>query len=312
MSPDLPLYIDSSMLVQFRSCPKKFWWEYCNSLRARGRKIDLVAGGAFAGALEAAYLEYFSGTHSAPRAYRAAYRAFADLWGDMPDPVSDRSAKTFNRTFAAVLDYLDVYPFETDHVRPLLRTDGRPSFEFSFSVPLDDPRFPRHPSGDPFLYCGRFDAFGHTAGSLVIRDEKTSGKAPDERWSEQWDMRNQFILYTWAARQSGYPVTAVVVRGITILKTKFHHVEAIKVYSDIHIEKALGQLSRDLHRLVDCWQSGYFDYSFGDSCNAFGHPCAYMPLCTADTAPETWFGEYDRERWNPLTRTTTPLEEPRP
>lgn len=300
----LPPYIDSSMMVAFRSCPRKFYYEYIQCLRPRGRKVDLVAGGAFAAGLEAAYVARFAYGRSEHEAYQAAYRAFASSWGDFDDV--EGHTKSFARTFQAVLDYFTIYPFDTDHVRPMLRHDGHPSFEFSFAVPLTDDRFPRHPDGGPFLFTGRFDAFGHLDGRLVIRDEKTSGRAPSRRWSDQWNLRNQFMLYCWAAQQSGYPVDTVVVRGITIQKTQFHHVEAIKIYPNFLVERAVDQLARDLHRLVDCYRSNYFDFNFGDTCNAYGSPCAFTDPCSTFD-PTVWFTDYDRERWNPLLRTAEPV-----
>lgn len=305
MRPELPLYIDSSMLATFRACPKKFEYEYIECLRPPGRKVDLVAGGAFASGLEAAYVARLAEGKHPDDCYAAAYRAFAESWGDYEDDPD--SPKSFSRMFQAVLEYFDVYPFDSDHVRPMLRHDGAPSFEFSFGIPLLDGSFPRHPSGDPFIYSGRFDAFGHIDGRLVIRDEKTSKHKPQANWSQQWDLRNQFLGYCWASQQFGFPVDTVVVRGISILKTLFHHVEAIKHYPAFLIERFVGQLARDLHRLVDCYNSGYFDYNLADSCTNYGL-CSFHHLCSSPR-PELWLADFNRERWNPLDRTSTPIEE---
>jgi hypothetical protein len=298
------------MLVAFRACPRKFFWEYVLNLRPRGRQIDLVAGGAFAAAIEAAYVNYFAVSHDETAAMAAADAAFAASWGDFPQvPDDPRSAKSFARMCEAVHNYFDIYQFDLDHAKPMVRTDGQPTVEFSFSVPLDGPAFPRHPTtGDPFLYTGRFDAFRTIDGLLVAGDEKTSGRAPTKWWSEQWDLRNQFMGYTWAGRRSGYPVSGVLVRGVTVQKTQFQHVEALKLYPDFLLDRFEVQLARDLHRIVQCWHQGYFDYDFGDSCTAFARPCAFAQLCS-DPEPERWFGEYEREVWNPLTRSTAPVED---
>ncbi len=160
------------------------------------------------------------------------------------------------------------------------------------------------------MYCGRFDAFGiYEDTFMVIRDEKTSGRAPTQHWSQLWDLRNQFILYVWAARQFGYDVKGVVVRGITIQKTQFHHIETVpyKNYPQHIIDRAVDQLARDLARLNECYRSQHFDYDFGDACTAFGRPCAFNDLCIA-AEPSAWFNQYDRKMWNPLTRTVDPLE----
>jgi hypothetical protein len=305
LRPPLPAFIDSSMLTTFRACPKKFEYEYRDCLRPAGRKVDLVAGSAFAAALEAAYVARFADGKNDFDSLAQAYRAFAESWGDFED-VGD-SAKNFDRTFQAVLSYFETYPFDSDHVRPLMRQDGQPSFEFTFAIPLEGDGFPLHPSGDPFIYSGRFDAFGHLDGRLVIRDEKTTGRKPQSNWSAQWDLRNQFLGYCWAATRSGFPTNTVVVRGIGILRTMFHHVEAVKLYPPFLIERFEQQLARDLHRLVDCWESGYFDYNLGDTCTNYGL-CSFHLLCT-EPNPEVWHSDFVRERWDPLTRTSTPIEE---
>ena len=307
--PELPLYIDSTMVVAFRQCPRKFYYEFILCRRPPGRQIDLVAGSAFAAALEAAYIDYFIHSHSHLSALRAAYLAFRRSWGDFDEQVeAPKSSKTFDRTFQAVIDYFDTYPFETDHVRPMLRHDGKPTFEFSFAVPLDLEGFPLHPSGHPFIYCGRFDAFGKHGDAFVIRDEKTTGKSPPYFWSDQWNLRNQFLGYKWAAERSGFQIDEVIVRGITIQKTQFHHVEAVKIYSDFLIDRFLGQLARDLHRIVDCYNSHYFDYDLGDACTAFGRPCAFMDPCS-DPDENRWLTDFRHERWNPLDRTNVPVKE---
>lgn len=301
--PPLPHVIDSTMLVQFRACPKKFEYEYAHNLRPAGRKVDLVAGGAFAAGLEAAYQAYFNEGKGHDKAMQAAYKAFRSEWGDFPETTKG-STKTATRTFAALLDYFNTYSLDKDHVRPMLRGDGTATYEFSFAIPLDFAEFPRHPDGSPFIYAGRFDAFGMMGKTMVIRDEKTSGRAPSHNWTEQWNLRNQFLGYVWAAQASGYPVDTVVVRGVTIQATQFYQVEAIKKYDLWEINRFVNQLQRDLHRMVDCWQSGYFDYNLGDTCTSYGL-CSYHQLCST-REPEIWFGEYSREKWDPITRSTEP------
>lgn len=309
--PPLPLYIDSTMLSAFKRCPRMFFWEYILCLRPRGRKTDLVAGGAFAAAIEAASQAWFrDGERDMDRVLAAAYRAFAASWGDFPaDP--EGSYKTHDSTFRAVLDYFRHYPLASDPFQPnfVIEPDGStaPTYEFSFGVPLLDPTFPRHPSGDPFLYSGRIDAFGTYHSLPAIRDEKTSGRAPTRRWSESWDLRGQFLGYLWALQSFGHSVSTVVVRGVTIQKTQSQHIEAVKTYPPELILRWYAQLARDLHRLVDCYNSGYFDYNFADACNAFGTPCAYTILCYTGPTAHRWFGEYDRERWDPMERASHSL-----
>lgn len=319
----LPQQIDSTMMSCFRSCPQKFYNEFCLGLRPPGLSVDLHAGACFAAALEAFYTQYELQRGLADPLERSesallyAHSVFMGEWGDFEIPDYKRTSKTKDRMWEAFEDYLRVYPPETDHVKPLL-LEGKPSMEFSFAVPLEPAApfidgerepiahkyFPLHPSGDPFIYCGRFDSFAEYLGRRVVRDEKTTGRSIGRDWAEQWDLRSQFIGYTWASKQLGYDdVDTVVVRGIAIQKTQFGHAEAIKVYSD-HLRAVwIEQLRRDLWRLRRAWDARYFDYNLGETCTSYGN-CQFMPLCTSAT-PESWYSMFEVRRWNPLEKDPT-------
>lgn len=312
----LPLLLDSTMLVQFRACPRKFFWEYVLNLRPAGRERDLVAGAAFAAGLEAAYLAHFLEGLDDNKAIERAFVAFSTSWSDFPHsdpeswPAKKQSPKTFNRMFQAIIYYLDAYPFDKDYVQPmaLSHKDGAPSFEFSFAIPLPEAEgFPLHPSGTPFLYAGRLDALGHYNNKLVIRDEKTTKNYFSDRWSDQWTFRNQFIGYCWAMTRSGYPTDTAVIRGIQVLKTGFKHLEAIKIYPRHVFARFEEQLRRDLHRMVSCYDTAYFDYDIGEACMSYKRPCQFLDLCTS-SEPSLWFGDFERKRWNPLTRTVEEVD----
>jgi hypothetical protein len=300
--PILPPYIDSTMLNDFRSCPKKFFWRHSLGLQLPDQSIDLHAGAVFSKTLESFYHEvYHNGLDPSPALARA-YAAFQHEWGDFVIR-KEKHPKTPENMWAAVEDYVRTYPPRSDSVQPYF-TDGTRSFEFSFAIELDFPDFPRHPvSGDPFVYTGRFDMLGRRDGRPVVRDEKTAQRL-ESNWAEKWDLRSQFMGYCWALQHNGIPCNTVVVRGVIVTLTTVRQVEAIKIYSQHLIDRWYEQLRRDLERLVRCWDDGYFDYNLGDSCTSYSH-CPYVPLCSSPF-PELWYSNYEERRWNPLAR----LEEP--
>lgn len=316
-TPLLPQQIDSTMILCFRSCPQKFWNEFVLGLRPAGLSVDLHAGGCFASALETFYHRYLQ-TRDFQSSLAFAHAAFMHEWGDFEIPEYKKTAKTKDRTWEAVEFYLSHWPPETDYVQPLL-FEGKPTLEFSFAVPLEPacapsridgtghtfPAFPLHPSGDPFIYCGRFDMFGTYEGRMVVRDEKTTGKSIGQNWAEQWDLRSQFIGYTWACRSLGFDVDTVIARGLAIQKTQFVPAEAIKIYSDFLRDRWLEQLRRDLWRLRRAWDEQYFDFNLGETCTSYGL-CQFAPLCTSPS-PESWHSLYEVRRWNPLSR--NPVDE---
>lgn len=303
LTPILPPYIDATMMSCFRSCPRKFYNEFVLGLRPGGISIDLHAGGAFAHCLEVVRKNIFIHGRGLAESLLRANAAFEIYWGDFVIPEHKKTNKRPDRVWAAVESYFEHYTPHTDHIQPYF-VEGKPTFEFTFSIPLDGSGWPKHPvSGEPFFYSGRFDMLGEYLGLPVVEDDKTSGTGHYANWSEKWDLRSQFIGYTWACRVLGIPVQAVAVRGIGIQMTQIAHAEVIKPYSDHLRAMWLEQLRRDLWRLVFMWRDGYFDYNFGESCTDFGN-CIFTQPCQSPD-PEPWLKTFDVRRWNPLLKDPT-------
>lgn len=321
----LPLHIDSTMRSAFVSCGRKGFLEFCLGLRSPGISVDLHAGGCFAKGIEVYYREVFMNNAEHDVALARAHVAFMQEWGDFEIPEFKKTAKTKDRMWEAVEDYIQHYGAKTDHVQPYFAADGKPTFEYTFAIPLEpaidpthfecgdgkwgrdymggneqSPNFPAHPSGAPFLYCGRFDMLGNLHGKPVVRDEKTTGSSIGASWPEQWNLRAQFMGYVWACQQAGIDLDTVVVRGIAIQKTQIVHAEAIKTYSKFMLERWKEQLRRDLWRLRRQWDEGYFDYNFGEACTSYGG-CHFATICTSPQ-PENWFSDFTVRRWNPLEK----------
>lgn len=315
LTPILPPHMDSTMMSCFRSCPRKFYNEFVLGLRPSGISVDLHAGGAFAHSLEVIRKEVHLNGRSLKDALLRGEAAFQIYWGDFQIPEFKKTNKTPDRVWAAVEDYFHQYPPLTDHIQPYMM-NGQPTFEFTFAIPLEpsikviphDPKFnreafndgywPLHPvTGEPFLYVGRFDMLGEYLGRPTVEDDKTSGSGFYAGWTEKWDLRSQFIGYTWACQQLGIQVEDVCVRGVGIQKTQIAHAEVIKPYSNHLRELWLNQLRRDLWRLTNMWNEGYFDYNLGDSCNDFGN-CMFIQPCQSPD-PEPWLKTFDVRRWDP-------------
>jgi hypothetical protein len=316
LAPILPSYIDSTMISCFRSCPRKFYNEFVLGLRPSGLSIDLHAGGAFAHAAEVVRREVFVNQRTLPDALLRAQAAFEIYWGDFRIPEHKTTTKQPERVWAAVEQYFKQYDPRTDHIQPYF-TNGKPTFEFTFAVPLepctDDQAYelvkstgktqrlwPVHPkTGDPFMYTGRFDMLGEYLGMPVVCDDKTSGTGHYANWSEKWDLRSQFIGYTWACRQIGLDVESCVVRGVGILMKSIALAEAIKPYSDTLRERWLEQLRRDMWRIVEAHNTGYWDYNLADACTNYSI-CTFSQACQSAN-PEPWLKNLEVRRWNPLT-----------
>lgn len=311
LEPELPLHIDSTMMTTFRSCHRKFYDNFILGCSLPGVSIDLHAGACFAGALEETYTQVWARGRDFRDALIIAHARFMQEWGDVEVPEWKRTAKTKDRTWEAVEHYFATWSPRTDPLIPYRDTNGKPTIEYTFAIPLEPatrfrseaPNFPLHPSGSPFLYCGRFDMLGELAGKPVPKDDKTTGGSIGAAWASQWNLRSQFMGYVWACQQYGLAVDSVAVRGIAIQKTQFSTAEALIPFSRVLIERWKEQLRRDLWKLHDCWYSGEWDYNFGDTCTAYGL-CPFMDACQS-TSPENWLSSFDRRVWNPLNKNPT-------
>lgn len=315
--PILPANIDSTMMSAFRSCPRKFYNEFVYGLRPSGISIDLHAGGVFAHCLEVVRKEIHINNRTLEEALLRANAAFEIAWGNFEIPDFKKTNKRPERVWAAVESYFAEYPPLTDHIQPYF-SNGKPTFEFTFAIPLEpavdarslvsyhgEYQWPLHPvSGEPFFYSGRFDMLGEYEGRPVVEDDKTSGSGHYANWAEKWDLRSQFIGYTWACQQMGIDVTDVAVRGVGIQMTQIAHAETIKMYSNELRARWLEQLRRDMWRLVRSWNEGYWDYNLGESCTSFGN-CIFIQPCQSAVHEESWLKTFDVRRWNPLHQDPT-------
>lgn len=327
----MPANIDSTMLTCFRSCPEKMRLEFIYGLRPAGISVDLHAGAAFAAGIEATRKAIFQKGRSLPDALAEGYAAYSIYWGSFEIPEWKKTSKTRENVWFAIEQYFQKWSPLTDHFQPYY-LNGKPTFEFTFAIPLEpiaehdaqtqageigyksyDPneypgKFPLHPTtGEPWLYSGRFDMLGEYEKLPAWGDEKTQGSSISTGWADKWRLRNQFVGYTWALQEHGMKCIGGVVRGIAILKTMINMEEKFQPVSNDLIGRWKEQLRRDLWRLRQAWDTGYFDLNLADTCTSYGK-CIFMDVCCASNdMRENWFNDFEVRRWNPLQK--NPIEE---
>lgn len=311
-----PHAIDSTMLGTFRSCPQKLFRNYVEHWKPKAESVHLVAGGAFASGIEAARRAFFEGElpdhHIAePGMEIAGNRALAEgvgvmelmrKYGDFQCPPD--SAKSLERTAGALEFYFENYPLGDDGCNPVTYADGRRGIEFSFAEPLDI----RHPvTGNPILYTGRADMIAEFAGGVYVVDEKTTSSL-GATWGRQWEMRSQFTGYCWASQQIGVSPSGVLVRGVSILKTKYDTLQHVTTRTQYEIDRWKVQTERDIARMIQCWETGYWDYALDHACAEYGG-CSMLQICKSHD-PETWLPMYfEKKVWDPLARKELTVEE---
>ena len=290
--PDFPTVIDSSMRGTYRDCPQKFYQNYILHRQTPGTNINLLFGGCFAKALEVVRDAFTTEGLPIEEALVAGATEARAMWGDFQPP--EGKNKTLPRLVEAIAEYFHEYPPYSDHIQPW-RAGGKPCIEFSFSYPIDV----KHPVTDePILIAGRCDMVGDYHGACYAVDEKTTTQLGPS-WLKQWHLRGQFTCYTWALLQAGFPAVGAIVRGMSILKTKFGHAEVLELRPQWMIDRWYEQFCYDVEDMIRDWKRGYWSWDLNSSCSDYGG-CSYLGLCTVKNPDEWAKSEYEIRRWNPV------------
>lgn len=311
--PPFPKFVDATMLVTGKACMRRMYHSSFQHLKPATVSIDLHAGGAFAQGIQTVRELHWGDADTPPLedfdlCLAKGLEAMAKYWGDYEAPEGHQ--KSYDRMAGALVDYFREYGIKTDPIKPHIGANGKPAVEYTFAVPLDIP----HPeTGDPILYAGRFDLLGHYNNMLAIVDEKTT-KQLGASWVRQWNLRSQFLGYSWALQQVGLKPQICIIRGVAILKTKYTHAQAIISYPDWQINRWAQQMHQDVRRFIRAWEAHNtgdrlaFGYDYGDACSSYGG-CSYMDLCTSPN-PDRWYDQYVIRPWNPLQKDPSKREEP--
>lgn len=293
--PPFPKILDSTMIASFRSCPNRFYREYIQHWKSKDPSVHLVAGGAYAKGLEVARVAYYQDGMLAEDAIAKGLMALMHAYGDFECPPD--SAKSLERTAGAFEYYFTQYPLGSDAATPITLPSGDKGVEFSFAEPTDA----THPvTGDPILYVGRMDMICDYAGGVFGLDDKTTSSL-GASWPKQWDLRSQFTGYCWGAGRANLPLQGFLVRGLSILKTKYDTMQAVTFRPAWMIDRWYEQLLRDIERMKQMWESGVWDYSLDHACTEYSG-CAFRQVCLS-LDPQPWLeGSFSRRIWNPLLR----------
>jgi hypothetical protein len=299
--PRFPQVLDATMLSAMR-CPRKFHLAHVLRYTKAGneKNIHLVAGAAYAKGLEIARLEYMKGMHHEWCLERGV-EALIKEYGDAECP--DTEAKTLDRMVGALEYYLSEYPLDDDPAR-IAVIAGVPAVEWRFALPLPY----NHPdTGEPLIYAGRTDAIMDFCGARYAEDDKTT-KQLGARWSNQWELRSQFMGYAWAGRELGLGLQGTLVRGVSILKTKYETAQAIVNSPDWKIDEWIDHRDHLIQQALDAYSpriagGGYWEPALDDTCNEYGG-CAFKSVC--GIPPErriNWLNtNFEESTWNPLSR----------
>ena len=295
-----PEALDSSMLASFKSCPQLFKKVYIDCWKSKDPSVYLRAGGAFAAGVEAARTAFFVDGYSQVDSYALGIQSLIKHYGDFECP--PESAKSLERTAGALEFYFENYPLEKGDQEPITLPGGKRGIEFNFIHPL--PLI--HPqTGNPLLYTGRMDAILHYAGGIFICDEKTTSSL-GASWSRQWDLRSQFTGYSWGCRESGIRTDGAIVRGVSILKTKYDTQQAISYRPEWQIERWYKETLEWIEDMIVCYTTGRWRYNLDHSCADYGG-CGFRSACSSQEETPWLETYFERRHWDPIIRLETKL-----
>ena len=298
--PPFPAVLDSSLIAAFRSCPQKAHLEFVQHWKPSEPSVHLHAGAAFAHGLEVARTQFYVHGESPGASVAQGLGALMAAYGDFECP--PESAKSLERTAGALEYYFSRYPLGEDRAIPMTLPGGKRGIEFSFLEPIEM----NHPeTGEPLLYSGRMDMMVDYENMHLGEDDKTTSQL-GASWPRQWDLRSQFTAYVWGAQRAGIKLDGFLVRGVSILKTKYDTLEAITYRPAWMIERWYEQLLHDTARMIQCWESGYWDFNLDHACAEYGG-CPFRGVCQMQRPEVLLKQQFEQRVWNPVTRQETKL-----
>ena len=300
MSAPFPAVLDSTIMAAFKSCPQKANLEFIQHWKLRDQSVHLHAGAAYASGMEAARVAYYIDGLSEPDSVAAGLYALLKAYGNFECPPD--SAKSAERTAGALEYYFSHYRLGVDKAIPMTLPGGKRGIEFSFLEPIDL----LHPeTGDPILYSGRMDMMCSYEGMNLGEDDKTASQL-GASWPRQWDLRSQFTGYVWGAGRAGIKLDGFLVRGVSILKTKYDTLQAITYRPQWLIDRWYKQLLLDGARMIEAWKSGYYDFNLDHACAEYGG-CPFKSVCQMREPQALLEQQFQRRKWDPVARTETLL-----
>lgn len=294
-----PEVFDSTMLASAKACFEQFRKSHIQHWRPKSSSVHLHAGGAFARGLEVTRRCFYEHRESEEDSIAKGLQALLHAYGNYDCPPD--SAKSAERMAGAFEFYFQNYPLSWDDGYPVELPGGKRGIEFSFAHPLPV----THPTtGNPILYVGRMDAIIAFAGGAYICDEKTTTQL-GASWPRQWDLRSQFTGYTWGCQQSGIEVTGAIVRGISILKTKYDTAQSISARPEFQVQRWYNELLEWIEDLKINWQrrgpDAQWRHNLDHSCAEYGG-CQFREACLAQDEQPWLETVFERRVWDPVLR----------
>lgn len=299
-----PHVIDNTMRKVLVKCQQAAAYKYEHGLNDPNEKrVDLIAGGAFAKGIEVARRKYF-GEHTLPNvAAQAGIHALYEKYGGYQTPAN--SNKTADRMAGALQYYLDKFPLQDEKLVPILLPNGQLAVEMYFEYPMGV----YHPDTNiELLYAGNWDllALDIRDGGVWVVDEKTTSQM-GEKWVNQWPLDSQMTGYVWLAQKwlaennLDYEVKGAIIGGVAVRKYDYEAARFKTYREDWEVDRWFKQLQNDITGWKIAYLQGNHNMALDHACAYYNNPCEFVPLCKSKE-PEKLTSGYKVEFWNPKDR----------
>lgn len=303
------LIVTHSSIETFRTCHKKYFWEYDKCIKPKRKSWALIDGDAVHRGLEWLYKGRISlmdpkvekmPPEGANRREWPSLEGFEtqlkEIYGEKEDNEETYIHKEMSKSL--LLGYVEAYPpDEFDSFNP----------EAKDSITVTN-TYMREGS---FVLAFKTDAILGKAGKTYLFETKTTSANSMEQFLDSLRLDDQPDTYLYGFRTLGVPAECViynVLRKPRHRQNKFESTEAFvarvrkaiigdgglpveerkyffreSIYRD---PKALATYEEDIKKVTSDME-GYMDYRAPKRCSfMYGEKCSYLPLCEGSDAPE--------------------------
>lgn len=291
VTPNFPVYWDSTMLGTYKECAKRFHYQHILGYQPRKLSVHLDFGRLYHAGLERYEHARAEGLPHAEAVSIMVHWALTASWDMTTDEFyPEKTRPTLLRSL--------VWKAEENKnavLQTVILHDGKPAIELSFRFPAFEV------SGELIHLNGHLDKVATFEGEPWVIDHKTTKGALTPSYFRQFSPHNQFSLYTIAGKiVLGKPAKGVIVQAAQILVngTRF----AMK-----QVTRSAGVLAewmRDTEYWINlAYQSAVTDHwpQNDKSCDNYGG-CPFQAVCAvAPNHRKSWLEEgFEPWSWNPL------------
>jgi hypothetical protein len=300
--PGLQLAVDSSSLGVFKTCARKYYYSIVLGAQGKAGNVHLHFG-----ILLHEGREHYDHARASGADHQQALRAAVKhvlkatwskdlgrpVWPDHYKP-TNKSRYTLVRTLIWYLDQYEHDPFQT-----VLRTNGKPAIELSFSF---DSGYASRTTGERFTLCGHIDRVATLNDVPYILDIKTTEYTLGVGFFKKFRPHNQFSLYSLAGQiELPVPTQGLIVDAAQVAVTFSRFERNIIPYDRAAVEEWHQDLGVWLDQLDGCASEQHWPMN-DSACDNYGG-CEFREICSKSPGSrDIWLSKLPKRVWDPLQR----------